>query len=191
MELLSMGREFSEKLDQYWWKPWSNHFLGEVYIEAGQYQKARDHYNKAASLFDRYGNWPSATILGKIGLLRAQILNKEKDFNLETLYGHISSAKAKVYKGWIRRYMGEILLNMDEDRISEAEEWNNRAINAHNENGMLFELGRDYLVYSSILRRKGEVSKAQESLHRATEVFKECGADGWVEKNEKEMSSLS
>ena len=191
LELLSIGREFSEKLYQYWWKPWSNHFLGEVYFETGQYQKARDHYYKAASLFDHYGNWASATILSKIGLVRAQILNNEKDFNPETLYGYVSAAKAKVYEGWIRRYMGEILLNMDEDRISEAEEWINRAITADSENGMLFELGRDYLVYSAILRRKGEESQAQESLHRATEVFKKCGADGWVEKTEKEMSSLS
>ncbi|MBN2219116.1 MAG: hypothetical protein JW697_02440, partial [Kosmotogaceae bacterium] len=190
VELLSIGREFSEKLDQYWWKPWSNHFLGEVYFETGQYQKARDHYYKAASLFDHYGNWPSATILSKIGLVRAQILNNEKDFNIETLYGYVSGAKAKVYEGWIRRYMGEILLNMDEDRISEAEEWINEAITADNENGTLFELGRDYLVYSTILRRKGEESRAQESLHRAMEIFKECGTDGWVKKYEEELASL-
>lgn len=118
-------------------------------------------------------------------------MNNEQDFNLENLYGYISAVKAKVHEGWIRRYMGEILLNIDEERISEAEKWINEAITADNENGMLFELGRDYLVYSAILRRKGEESKAQESLHRATEVFKKCGADGWVEKNEKEISSLS
>ncbi|MCG7851999.1 MAG: hypothetical protein MIO92_05700, partial [Methanosarcinaceae archaeon] len=191
VELLSIGREFSEKLDQYWWKPWSNHFLGEVYFETGQYQKARDHYYKAASLFDHYGNWPSITILSKIGLVRAQILNNENDFNIETLYGYVSAAKAKVYEGWIRRYMGEILLNMDEEQISEAEEWITEAITADNENGTLFELGRDYSVYSAILRRKGEESLAQESLHRAMEIFKECGADGWVEKYEKELSALS
>ena len=191
VELLSMGREFSEKLDQYWWKPWSNHCLGEVYFETGQYQKARDHYYKAASLFDHYGNWPSTTILSKIGLVRAQILNNEKDFNIETLYHFVSAARAKLYEGWIRRYMGEILLNMDEERISEAEEWINEAITADYENGTLFELGRDYLVYSAILRRKGEESQARESLHRAMEIFKGCGADGWEEKAEKELASLS
>jgi tetratricopeptide (TPR) repeat protein len=191
VELLSIGREFSEKLDQYWWKPWSNHFLGEVYFENGQYQKAKDHYYRAVSLFDHYGNWPSAIILSKVGLVRAQVLNNEKGFNLETLYSYISALKAKVYEGWIRRYISEILLNIDEERIPEAEEWINKAIAADSENGTLFELGRDYSVCSSILRRKGEESQAQESLHRATEIFKKCGADGWVEKTEKEMSSLS
>jgi len=47
IEFLSIGRESSEKLDQYWWRPWSNHFLGEVYFEIGEYQKAGDHYAKA------------------------------------------------------------------------------------------------------------------------------------------------
>jgi len=186
-----MGREFSEKLDQYWWKPLSNHFLGEVYIETGQYQKARDHYYKAASLFERYGNWPSAIIVSKIGLVRAQILNSEKVFNLETLYGYVSAAKVKLYEGWIRRYMGEILLNMDDEHISEAEKWISEAITADSENGTLFELGRDYSVYFAILRQKGEESQAQECLHRTIEIFKKCGADGWVKKYKEEMTALS
>jgi hypothetical protein len=87
--------------------------------------------------------------------------------------------------------MGEILLNVDEERIPEAEKWINEAISEDNENGMLFELGRDYSVYSAILRRKGEESQAEDSLHRATEVLKECGADGWVKKAEEEMAELS
>ena len=47
------------------------------------------------------------------------------------------------------------------------------------------------MVYTTILRRKGEESQAQESFQRATEIFKECGADGWVKKYEEEMASLS
>ena len=56
---------------------------------------------------------------------------------------------------------------------------------------MLFEMGRDYAVYFAILRRKGEESQAQESLHRAMEIFRECGADEWVKKYEEEMAALS
>ena len=65
------------------------------------------------------------------------------------------------------------------------------AITADNENGMLFEMGRDYSVYFAILRRKGKESQAQESLHRAMEIFRECGADEWVKKYEEEMAALS
>jgi len=58
-------------------------------------------------------------------------------------------------------------------------------------NRTLFDLGRDYSVYSTILRRKEEESQDQESLHRAIEIFKDCGADGWVKKYEEEMDALS
>ncbi len=33
-------------------------------------------------------------------------------------------------------------------------------------------------------KRKAEPSKAKENLNKAIEIFKDCGADGWVEKYE-------
>jgi hypothetical protein len=33
-------------------------------------------------------------------------------------------------------------------------------------------------------------SKAKEALNKAIEIFKKCGADGWVKKNEKELAAL-
>ena len=80
---------------------------------------------------------------------------------------------------------------MKSEYWKQAEEWINEAIAADSENGTLFELGRDYSVYSAILIRKGEESQAQESLHRAMEIFKKCGADGWVKKYEEELPELS
>jgi hypothetical protein len=58
------------------------------------------------------------------------------------------------------------------------------------ENGMLFELARDYLLYSTVLSQKDEESQARENLTKAIDTFKECGADGWVEKYENEMAAL-
>jgi hypothetical protein len=60
--------------------------------------------------------------------------------------------------------MGDILLKMDEERISEAEKWINEVITTDRKNGMLFELGRDYTVCFEILRQKGEKAQAQESF---------------------------
>jgi class 3 adenylate cyclase/tetratricopeptide (TPR) repeat protein len=190
VEFLSIGKEFSERLNHDWWHPWSNQFLGEVYFETGQYQKAREYYYKATSLFNRNGTWPSNNIVSKIGLARTQVLHNKEDVSLEAIYGYIKVVKAKPFEGWIRRYISEILLNMDEGRISEAEEWIKQAITADSKNGTLFELGRDYSFYAAILRRKGEESEAQENLQSAIEIFKECGADGWAEKTELELSKL-
>jgi len=37
---------------------------------------------------------------------------------------------------------------------------------------------------------KDNRSKARENLDKAIEIFKECGADGWVEKYEKDLAIL-
>ncbi len=42
-----------------------------------------------------------------------------------------------------------------------------------------------------LLKRKGEKSKAKENLGKAIEIYRECGADGWVEKYEKELAAIS
>ncbi len=188
LEFLFKGREFSTKLDQYWWKPWSNYFLGEVYHKLGEYQKAIGYYEEAASLFVRYGNWPSFITVSKMGLARAQMFNNKEAVNLETLYGYLSIPKAKLVEGWIRRYMSEILMEIDKGQISEAKEWIKEAITADRRNGTLFELAKDYLTYWEILKRKENGTQASERLQEAIGIFRECGAEGWVEKYEKEFS---
>ena len=67
----------------------------------------------------------------------------------------------------------------------------NKAIEADQSNRMMFHLGKDYAFYADLYKRKGDRLKAQENLGKAIEIFKECGADGWVEKYEKELAQLS
>jgi tetratricopeptide (TPR) repeat protein len=88
-------------------------------------------------------------------------------------------------------WIGEIILNINDQHISEAEDWIKRAIEANKRHGMMWYLARDYALYAKLFKRKGNPSKARENLNRAIEIFKECGADGWVEKYEKELAALS
>ena len=44
--------------------------------------------------------------------------------------------------------------------------------------------------YAELFKRKGDRSKAKELLGKAIELLKECGADRWVEKYEKELVAL-
>ena len=55
---------------------------------------------------------------------------------------------------------------------------------------MLFNLGKDYAFYAKLLKQKHEHQKEKEYLRKALKTFKECGADGWVEKYEKELAAL-
>jgi hypothetical protein len=83
-----------------------------------------------------------------------------------------------------------MLLILDDSFLSEAEDWIKKAVEFDKRNGMMFYLGRDYVIYSELFKRKNDLPKAKENLTRAIEIFKECGADGWVEKYEKELASL-
>jgi len=96
-----------------------------------------------------------------------------------------------ISKGWIRSCIGNILLNIAGRHISKAEDWITKAIEADKRNGMMWQLAQDYALYAEFYKRKNDPSKAIENLNKAIEIFKECGADGWVEKYEKELASLS
>ena len=89
------------------------------------------------------------------------------------------------------KYIAEILLNIDDQHSFEAEDWVRKAIEADKRNGMMFYLGRDHALYADLLKRKGDRGKAKEDLRKAIEIYKECGADGWVKKAEEELAMLS
>ena len=44
--------------------------------------------------------------------------------------------------------------------------------------------------YAELSKRKGDRIKAKETLNKAIEIHKECGADEWVEKAEEKMAGL-
>ena len=86
--------------------------------------------------------------------------------------------------------IGTILLNIDDQHISKAEDWIKRATKMNRQYGMMWHLARDYALYADLFKRKGDLSNAKEKLNKAIVIFKECGADGWVDKYEKELAEL-
>jgi hypothetical protein len=56
---------------------------------------------------------------------------------------------------------------------------------------MMWNLAQSYALYAEFHKQKNDLSKSQENLNKAIEIFKECGADGWVDKYEKELASCS
>ena len=50
--------------------------------------------------------------------------------------------------------------------------------------------GKDYALYAELFKRKVDHSNAKEDLVRVIEILKKCGADGWVEKHERELTAL-
>ncbi len=81
-------------------------------------------------------------------------------------------------------------MNVDDGHQPEAQPWIQKAIEEDRRNGTWFILGRDYALYAEWFKRNGDRSNASENLGRAIEIMKACGADGWVEKHEKELTAL-
>ena len=87
--------------------------------------------------------------------------------------------------------MGEILLNIGGQHVSAAEDWIRKALEENRRNGMMFHLGMDHVLYAEWFRRQENRAKARENLAKASEIFNQCGADGWVRKYEKELALLA
>ena len=187
---LLKGNAFCEKINLHAWNALGRSSLGEIYFEMGNFPKSKEHYEKGTWILENNRFFPSWTNFGKVGLVRSKVMNREKDVDLESLYAHSRNNKVKAAEDWIKRYLGEILLNIDDEHISEAEHWIRKAIEADQRNRMMFHLGKDYALYADLLKRKGDRLKAQENLGKAIEIFKECGADGWVEKGQKDLALL-
>jgi class 3 adenylate cyclase/tetratricopeptide (TPR) repeat protein len=187
---LLKGLELCERINFASWVGAAQFTLGETYFEMGNFPMSKEHYRKGILAFEHNRLFPSWVGYGKVASARSKVMNKEKDVDLESLYAHSRSNKIKVAKGWIQRYIGEILLNIDDKHLSEAEHWIQKAIEADQKNRMMFHLGKDYALYADLFRRKGDRLKVQENLGKAIEIFKECGADGWVEKAEKETGHI-
>ncbi|MBW2334869.1 MAG: hypothetical protein JRF06_07210, partial [Deltaproteobacteria bacterium] len=174
----------------YNWAHLAHHFLGKTYFEVGEYPKSQDHFDKAAKLLEPISMAPGFTNLNKIGGARSKVMRNEKDIELRSLCEYAAENQISVFDGRMAKYIAEILLNIDDQHAFEAEDWVRKAIEADKRNGMMFYLGRDHALYAELFRRKGNQSKAKENLRKAIDIFKECGADGWVKKYEKEMATL-
>lgn len=140
--------------------------------------------------FKRNRLWPFWVGWGRVAIARSKVMNKERDVDLESLYVHSRNNKIKAVEGGIQRFIGEILLNIDNQHLSEAEHWIQKAIEADQRDRTMFQLGKDYSLYAELFKRKGNRPKTRENFGKAIEILKECGADGWVVKYERELSLL-
>jgi tetratricopeptide (TPR) repeat protein len=189
-EYLLKASDSCDRINLLWYGDFANYGLGEVYFDRGEYQKCQDYYGKALSLGERgrlSGSWLS---LNRVALARAKVLNNEKDVDLESLYKYEAENKVKLLDGWIPRYIAEILLNIDDKHMSEAEEWVRKAIEAAKRNGVMFVSGSAHSLYAELLKRKGDLPGAKEKLNKAIEIYRECGADGWLKKAQDDLAAI-
>jgi predicted ATPase/class 3 adenylate cyclase len=169
----------------------ANGFLGQIYFDTEEYKTSQKHNERAISLYQKGSLWPSWVSYWKMLLALAKVKNNEKDIYLNDLFKCYDENKLKFLKGYMLNTIGSILLNIDDQHITEAEDWIKKAIQNHKQYGMMWFLAKDYALYADLFKKKDDLPKAKENLSKAIEIFKEFGADGWVEKYEKELATFS
>jgi class 3 adenylate cyclase/tetratricopeptide (TPR) repeat protein len=191
VEYLSKGVECCEKIDAVSTNSITLWSLGNVHFEYSKYEDSAYCYRKALENAKSISLYPCYQNMLRIALAMAESMDMDKRMDLESLREYANGIKTESNEGWAARYMAQIFLNRDDDSMSEAEEWIKKAVEADKRNGMMFNLGKDYVFYSDFLKGKGDKSNAKENLGKAIDIFNECGADGWVEKYEKELAAIS
>ena len=188
---LVKGLTICEKTTQAAWWSWVSGLLGDLYSDLGEYEKAQRYYKRGIDICKNVKFSPSWINMWEISITRAKVLNLDEDINLNRLFECYGNNKLKFCEGQNARHIGEILLNIGGSHISEAENWIKKAIEVNKRSGTIWLLGRNYALYSEFFRRKSDKSKAKENFIKAIEIFKDCGADGWVKRYKKELVSLS
>jgi hypothetical protein len=156
----------------------------------GIFSKSKESLQNEITVFTENDLNPSLVNFGKVALMRTKVMNKEKDIDWDFLDLSVSNNKLKSFETLLFKYLGDIFLHVDDVHVSEAEHWYRKAIETGEKDGMIHDVGMTYASYSELFRREGARSKAREQLGKAIEILKECGADGWVEKYEKELGAL-
>jgi tetratricopeptide (TPR) repeat protein len=188
---LLKGFGYCERAKQVAWWPYACFWLGQLYSERGEYERAMDYFKKAIAIVtERGGLWPFWSNLCKLLIVRSKVLNNDQDVVLGGLSKYYEDNKLKFAEGFFAGIIGEILLNIDDQHMPEAEGWIKKAIETHEQDGMMWYLATDYALYTELFKKKGDLEKAKENLSKAIGIFKECGADGWVKKHEEELASL-
>ena len=49
----------------------------------------------------------------------------------------------------------------------------------------------DHAFYADWFKKKGDIQGTKEQLTKSIDIFKECGADGWVTRTQQELVSLT
>jgi tetratricopeptide (TPR) repeat protein len=187
---LTEGLTLCNRTFQVGWESVAAARLGFMSFDLGLYRKAQDYHLEAIRILERFKIHPSWENVQKTCLAKARVRSNDRDINLAELIEYYRNNKMKSYEGFMASNIGEVMMHLNDDRMSDAEAWIQKAIDANTRNGTHWQLGRDHALYADWYKKKGDISSAKEQLTKAIYLFRECGADGWVARTEETLAKL-
>ena len=173
------------------WIAWAYVHLGSMHIDLREYDDAVICYKKIISTFENFYLLPSMIKLFQSCLVRVKVLRHDQDIEISELIAGYQNNKLTWCEGWTARNIGDILLKKDDDHLSDAEVWFQKAIEVDRKNGLRWQLAQDHAFYAEWFKKKGDIQGTKEQLTKAIDLFRECGANGWVTRTEKALAELS
>jgi len=189
-ENFSLAIEMNQKTDFAGWLLAANCYLGLLRSEMGRYREAQECYDGLLAVYERVRIGPSWARFAAIAKVAAGVRGRLNPALDAALNFDLQEIRTRSLQGMAAHVMGEIFLHIDDKHLDEAEAWIRKAVEADERNRMPWYLAWDYALYADFFKKKGDPSQAKENLHKAIELMRGCGADGWVEKYEKELASV-
>jgi tetratricopeptide (TPR) repeat protein len=173
------------------WISYAYGHWGSMHIDLREYDDAVNCLEKQIAISESFSFMPSIIRLFQTGLMRARVLRHDQDIEINELFTYYQTNKLLWCEGWMARNIGDILLHIDNDHFVDAGGWFQKAIDADTKNGFRWQLAMDHACYADWFKKKGDIPKVKEQLTKAINIFRECGADGWVTRTEKALAELS
>ena len=187
------GLTYYEKVTIISWGTVASGYLGFIYDDMGEHEKAQEYHKKCILVIEGKRFQPSWLNVYKLFLAKMKILNHQSDVDMHELNSLIAAHERNrlaIGESLGARCIGEIYLHLDDNHMIEAETWIRRAIEANTGYGTKWNLARDHALYADWSKKKGDIQGAKEQLTKAIDLFRECGADGWVTRTEQKLASL-
>jgi class 3 adenylate cyclase/tetratricopeptide (TPR) repeat protein len=165
-------------------------YLGLLRSEMGRYREVEDCCDSLLAVYERVRVLPSMARLAEIWKVMAGIqggLNPALDVVLNF---DLQEIRMRSLQGSAAQAMGIIYLYIDDKHRDKAEVWIRKAIEINERNRMPWDLATSYALYAKFFKKNTDPVQAKENLHKAIELMRGCGADGWVEKYEGELAGL-
>ena len=186
---LQQALVFSEKTGHYTnWMTAGQHIF-ELYISMGRYKDARMYFEKMISIIEPTKYRLTEIGFYKVGIARTKVSNPDHKVDIGEVLKLYNDIRSTAMQQRCARYICDILLNIDL-HMDKAEDWIKKTIETDKKNDFIFFLGQDYARYAELHNKRGDLPKAKENLDKTIEIMGECGADGWVEKYEKQLTAL-
>lgn len=185
---------YHEKASQSGFGAYAAGHLGEIYNVKGNYDRAKKSNQQCISIIEDARLLPSFLTFQKLALKNNRILNGEPDVDIHKLDELIKAhekSKLAMSRSLGTRCIGEIFLHIDDNHMAEAEASIKHSFDFDTKHNIPWNIASDHTLYADWFKKKGDIQKAKEQLTKAIDLFKECGADGWVTRTEKTLAEIS